>query len=95
MIAKERLVALMEIKGRLAKMDNRKLAWLIANSCLMDFEIGTPEAELVQAAVERLFPEWDEETVLITPRGWQTPEGEIIYLKDVKIDPDNAATKGE
>lgn len=78
----ETLQRCLNLNEALTGIDNRKLVWLINQSKLGDFDIGSPEDALVMEIMERLYPEYDGETVYATNRGWQTPEGEIIYIED-------------
>lgn len=61
-------------------MDDRKLLWFLMET---DFWKSAPmvgvDGALLDALSDRLYPEYDGETVYATETGWHTPEGEITY----------------
>ena len=66
---------------RIRKMDNKELAFcLLKSDCYNQLPMNSPESLLIDEIVDRLYPEFDGETVTFEEWGWNTPEGEIRYF---------------
>lgn len=70
----------MESSKALENADGRKLLWLFKNIPGFDPPPLSPEYAVISAIEDRLYPEYDGETVKMTDKGWSTSEGDINYL---------------
>lgn len=77
----EWLLGQIELIGKLKESDNRKLLWLGMNTkAWKALDVGGVEAEIFGEIENRLYPEYDGETVTFEEWGWRTPTGDIRYL---------------
>lgn len=68
--------------------DNRKILWLAMNTkAWLNVDLGSVEADILGEIENRLYPEFDGETVTFEKWGWKTPEGEIRYLPKHQAQP--------
>lgn len=75
------LLGAMELTTKLQDADNRKILWLAMNtSAWKSADVVGVEADILAEVENRLYPEYDGDTVSYTEWGWQTPDGEIRYL---------------
>lgn len=51
----------------------------LCNKAWTDTPIMTVAETILTEIENRLYPEYDGETVTVTEHGWMTPEGEIRY----------------
>jgi hypothetical protein len=76
-----------EIKtmAKLKESDNRKLLWLAMNTRVWkSVDVLGIEVEIFTEIENRLYPEYDGETVTFEAWGWRTPTGDIRYLPSGK-----------
>lgn len=76
----KQLIAWMQSGEALENVDDRKLLWLLKHLPVSDQPAFSPNDAIIGAIEDRLYPEYDGETVIMTERGWSTPEGEINYF---------------
>lgn len=75
----------MELMSKLKEADNRKLLWLAKNTkAWKDADMFGVEAEIYAEIENRLYPEYDGETVTFEEWGWRTPEGDVRYSMRTK-----------
>ena len=75
------LIREIELMSKLKEADNRKLLWLAKNTkAWKDADMFGVEAEIYAEIENRLYPEYDGETVTFEEWGWRTPEGDVRYL---------------
>jgi hypothetical protein len=64
-------------------MDDRKLLWLVKrvwlNKLADDFQVLSFQEALLNELENRLYPEYDGDSVTYEDWGWRTPEGPLIY----------------
>lgn len=75
------LLGEIDMHSKLKEADNRKLLWLAMNTPMwkhLDM-IGVVSAIFTEVE-NRLYPEYDGETVTFEEWGWRTPTGDIRYL---------------
>lgn len=66
-------------KSRMEKIDDKMLLWLLKGTVLLDVPMFSYQAALVDEIEDRLYPEYDGDTVKMEDFGWSTPAGLIIY----------------
>lgn len=70
------------IHDSMAKCDNMKLLWLLLNTPqFQDWPMSGPISAIRDEIENRLYPEYDGDKVQLKDWGWQTPEGNIVYIK--------------
>ena len=75
------LLGEIELNSKLKEADNRKLLWLAMNTRpWKERDMIGVETEILNEVENRLYPEYDGETVTFEEWGWKTPDGEIRYL---------------
>lgn len=75
------LLGEIELNTKLKEADNRKVLWLAMNTRLWkERDMIGLETEILNEVENRLYPEYDGETVTFEDWGWKTPDGEIRYL---------------
>lgn len=80
------LLQQMDLMSKLKETDNRKLLWLGMNTkAWKSLDVGGVEAEIFGEIENRLYPEYNGETVTFEEWGWNTPEGEIRYLPNNEL----------
>jgi len=76
----ERIVRAIEMAHTVKQYDNKKLLWFaMQTKAWTDTPIMTVAETILTEIENRLYPEYDGETVTVTEHGWMTPEGEIRY----------------
>jgi len=76
----------METMSKLKESDNRKLLWLAMNTKpWKSLDVVGIESEIFSEIENRLYPEYDGETVKFEEWGWKTPDGEIRYLPNAEV----------
>lgn len=82
----------MELVGKLKEAENKKLLWLaMSTTAWKSVDVMGVEAEIFSEIENRLYPEYDGETVTFEEWGWKTPVGEIRYLPNEKLRQDAPA----
>lgn len=68
---------------RIAKMDNRELLWwTLQTEMYQNMPIDGSFEEALRGELEdRLYPEYNGDSVKLADWGWITPEGPIVYIK--------------
>jgi hypothetical protein len=75
-----------ELNAKLKEADNKKLLWLAMNTApWKSLDVMGVEAEIFGEIENRLYPEYDGETVTFEEWGWRTPTGDIRYLPNVRM----------
>ena len=70
----------------LTSADNRKILWLAMQTDLwLNCPLMSVQADILAELESRMYPEYDGDKVTCTEWGWQTPEGEIRYLPNDKV----------
>jgi len=81
-----------ELNAKLKEADNKKLLWLAMNTApWKSLDVMGVEAEIFGEIENRLYPEYDGETVTFEEWGWKTPDGEIRYLPNGQAHPQPGA----
>lgn len=76
----EFLAGEMEAISATLGMDDKQLLWyLMQTDFWKDFPCTGVQGALLDRLSDRLYPEYDGETVYSTETGWHTPQGEINY----------------
>lgn len=76
----------MELMSKLKEADNRKLLWLAMNTkAWKEADVLGVEAEIYAEIENRLYPEYDGETVTFEEWGWRTPNGDVRYLPNGEL----------
>lgn len=77
----QNLLNMIKQQNVFAKMDNREILWRVFDRFIDEGELDFfgPDSDLLSELENRLYPEYDGETVAKTAKGWSTPEGEINY----------------
>ena len=66
-------------KEKMGGVDNRMLLWLLKGTVLLDVPMFSYQSALVDELEDRLYPDYDGDTVKMEDFGWRTPEGLVIY----------------
>lgn len=70
-----------DLWSSVAQADNKKLLWLaMQTQTWKALPLEGPDAAIFTEIENRLFPEYDGDTVTCEEWGWKTPESEIRYL---------------
>lgn len=79
----EWLLGQIDLIDKLKKANNRKLLWLAMNTKpWKEQNLGSIEGEIFGEIENRLYPEYDGETVTFQEWGWRTPDGDVRYLPE-------------
>ena len=80
------LLGEIELNAKLKESDNRKLLWLAMNTMLWkERDMIGVETEILNEVENRLYPEYDGETVTFEEWGWRTPDGDVRYLPNAEV----------
>lgn len=75
------LIRAIETMSKLKEADNKKLLWLAMNTSVWkSVDLMSTEGDILTEIENRLYPEYDGETVKFEEWGWSTPTGDIRYL---------------
>lgn len=66
-------------KEKMGRLDDKMLLWLLRSTVLLDVPMFSYQSALVDELEDRLYPEYDGDTVRLEDFGWSTPDGLIIY----------------
>lgn len=84
-----------ELNAKLKEADNKKLLWLAMNTApWKSLDVMGVEPEIFGEIENRLYPEYDGETVTFEEWGWRTPTGDIRYLPNDVLGDQVAKTDG-
>lgn len=80
-MAKEEVKTFLDSIEEIKKANNNKLAWLLLQCPFVaHLEILGKEDLIINEVVERLYPEYDGESIKLADFGWKTQNGEIRYI---------------
>jgi hypothetical protein len=89
----EDIEAFQRAKEKMGHVDDRMLLWLLKGTVLLDVPMFSYQSALIDELEDRLYPEYDGDTVQLEDFGWSTPDGLIIY-SDVFCTCQHHRTKG-